>query len=276
MSNWPFVTRMCKQTALVEHHYHMSIRRFDLLSALKLVCTVLIFAPQWGLLWQSPNTNSGSWGGSAPTLWVIAQIQSFLAESKFLPAIIYVAVCGLSLAGLAIIPFIYSNIVRVPLLLVFMICCGFELFILDINGSFTRQSMLYTLWGERAQTDTATYYTREIIRNGLFILAVSAFLLARPTVYFSLSKRWALVGYKQSHCTINGPVVPGEGYVPLFAMTHIDPNAFGASLSSYRWTVLTRPALCANLGRIHFGRDQKHACPGAFGRPTAGTYRQSL
>jgi hypothetical protein len=30
-------------------------------------------------------------------------------------------------------------------------------------------------------------------------------------------------GYKQSHCTFNGPVVPGEGYVPLFAMTHVDP-----------------------------------------------------
>jgi lipid A ethanolaminephosphotransferase len=29
-------------------------------------------------------------------------------------------------------------------------------------------------------------------------------------------------GYKLSHCSVNGPVVPGEGYVPLFAMTHVE------------------------------------------------------
>jgi glucan phosphoethanolaminetransferase (alkaline phosphatase superfamily) len=87
--------------------------------------------------------------------------------------------------------------------------------------------MLYTLWGERSQTDTAAYYTREIVRNGLFILGVSAVLLARPTVYLSLSKRWALV-----------PVVAVAAVTAIINYTHGGtqvfpiPNAFISNMIS--------------------------------------------
>jgi hypothetical protein len=88
MSNFRCVRNIWRHSPFVERHYHMSIRQFDLLSALKLACILLIFALQWGLLWQYPN-RSDLWRGGAPTIWVIAQIQSFFSESKFLQAIIY-------------------------------------------------------------------------------------------------------------------------------------------------------------------------------------------
>jgi hypothetical protein len=169
------------------------IWRLDILSILKFAAVLFIFAPQLGLLWQVPNTNPDSFGETAPSLWVLDELQSFLSTSKYLQASIYASVCGISIIGLFVIPFLYSNPIRIALALVFMCGCGLEFFLLDINGSFSTQSMLLTVWGERAQTNTLSFYNREIIRDGLFTFIILGILLIRPSAHVSLSRRWAFM-----------------------------------------------------------------------------------
>jgi glucan phosphoethanolaminetransferase (alkaline phosphatase superfamily) len=161
-------------------------------AAAKLVCVLLVFAPQWGLAWQTPDFNPDSFGGTAPSLWVTDELSSFIEHARYVQAAIYAVVCAVTLGGLLVVPFIASNWLRISLLI--GLCVGWivELVILDINGTFSNQSMLLTLYGVRQEAADLWYYKREFMRDGMYVLALSIILFMPPSRP-QLSKKWAVV-----------------------------------------------------------------------------------
>jgi len=75
-----------------------------------------------------------------------------------------------------LVAFIRPAAVRTPLMTVLLIGWAFELFILDINGTFSNQNLLMILWQDRASgPEVVGGYATEIFRNCamVFILGIA-------------------------------------------------------------------------------------------------------
>lgn len=166
-------------------------RSVDALTVLKIVCLLLLFAPQWGLSWRVLDYFSTT---SPPFRWNPSIVRSGLSvlRQSFLSGVVYAAVCFACYLGLFIIPFIRAGWLRVALVATLLLGCLFELTLFDVSGAFSSQVSLSILWGERSQAATLGFYWNEIVRNAAVILAVSVPLAMRPSGV-GLAKKWAFV-----------------------------------------------------------------------------------
>lgn len=176
----------------------------DSRTAIKLISICLFFLPQFGFLWYRPNVSADPWGGSAPSLWVLESLKTLVAHSQYGYALIYAAACTMCVAGVVVAPFFTSTALRVTVAVVFGLAWGADVTILDINGSFSTQSILTTLWAERAQAGTFEFYKAEFVRNLFFTVLVCACWCVPPRA-IRLSARWLVVPL--SACIVVGAII---------------------------------------------------------------------
>jgi glucan phosphoethanolaminetransferase (alkaline phosphatase superfamily) len=148
-------------------------------TAAKIVCLVLLFTPLWGMWWYNADP-------SVQDYWIFPIAIQLLSEN-LLAGLGYGLACVIAFAGLSVAAFIGPAAVRVPLTIVMLAGWAFELFILDINGTFSNQNLLMTLWQERASgPDVIGAYATEMIRNGAAVAILGIVLCAPPARRFSL------------------------------------------------------------------------------------------
>jgi len=151
----------------------------------KVACICLLFSPLWGLLWFSPNPTE---------FWILPLLRGYFSFASLRVSITYFSVCILAFASFVIVTFIRDSIVRVPLMVMMLIGWGFELIILDLNGSLSNQTLFWVLWQERALASEAVGgYGANIIRDCAIVIMLGIVLCASPAQQFSIPRRFGLM-----------------------------------------------------------------------------------
>jgi len=155
-------------------------------TAAKIICLALLFTPLWGLWWYNTDALIQDYGIFPHAIRCLS--------ANALEGVGYIFVCLSAFAGLFVAAFILPAAIRVPLMIVMLIGWGVELFILDINGTFSNQNLLMTLWQERASgSEVAGAYATEIIRNCPVVAIPGIVLCASPARRFSVPGIFGLV-----------------------------------------------------------------------------------
>jgi formylglycine-generating enzyme required for sulfatase activity/glucan phosphoethanolaminetransferase (alkaline phosphatase superfamily) len=189
-------------------------RLSDHITPAKAICLALLFTPLWGLWWQHPD----AW---VQDYWIFPLAITFLSD-KSLAGFGYTFVCFFAFVSFVLLTFIRPAAVRVPLMVGMLIGWGFELFILDINGTLSSQNLLMTLWQERATgPDVVGGYATEILRNTAAVAILGMVLCAPPARCFSVSGIFGVLPIV-SVVMVAGTIVHSKGDTQVF------PIPFGA------------------------------------------------
>ncbi|HEY7245560.1 MAG TPA: sulfatase-like hydrolase/transferase [Xanthobacteraceae bacterium] len=179
-----------------------------IITAAKIICLALLFTPLWGWWWY--NTDA-----PIQDYWVFPLAIGYLSTNT-LEGACYILVCLSAFAGLFVVAFILPAAVRVPLMIVMLIGLGFELFILDINGTFSNQTLLMTLWQERASgPEVVGGYATEIARNCAAMAILGTVLCAPPARRFSVSGIFGVVPM-MAVVMVAGAIVYSKGATQVF------------------------------------------------------------
>ena len=175
----------------------------------KIICLALLLTPGWGLWWYNADA-------SVHDYWMFPFAFRLLLEKQIWEGFGYSFVCVFSFASFLVVTFIRPAAVRVPLMIVMLIGCGFELFILDINGKFSNQNLLITLWQERASgPEVVEGYAAEIVRNCAAVAILGMVLCAPPARRFSVSGVFAAAPIV-SVVMVGAAIAYSEGAVQAF------------------------------------------------------------
>jgi glucan phosphoethanolaminetransferase (alkaline phosphatase superfamily) len=177
-------------------------------TAAKIICLALLFTPLCGLWWYNTDPLIQDY-------WIFPLAIRYLSENP-LEGAGYIFVCLSAFVGLFVAAFIRPAAVRIPLMIVMLIGWAFELFILDINGTFSNQNLLMTLWQERASgPEVIGGYATEIIRNCAAVAILGAVLCATPARRFSVSGIFGAVPMMAA-AMVAGAIVYSKGASQVF------------------------------------------------------------
>jgi glucan phosphoethanolaminetransferase (alkaline phosphatase superfamily) len=173
----------------------------------KVVCIGILFSPLWGFLWFSPNFQE---------VWVLSVLRNYISLAGLRISSAYLSVCILAFASCVIVTFIRDSIVRVPLMVIILIGWGFELIILDLNGSLSNQDLFWVLWQERALASEAVEgYGGTIIRDCGIVVILATVLCASPAQQFSVPRRFGLMPIL-SAALVTGVILHTQGATQTF------------------------------------------------------------
>jgi glucan phosphoethanolaminetransferase (alkaline phosphatase superfamily) len=173
----------------------------------KVVCIALLFSPLWGLLWFSPNPDE---------FWVLPVLRIYYNLLSLKVTVVYLSVCIFAFTSFVIVPFIRDSVVRVPLMIIMLIGWGFELIILDLNGSLSNQDLFWVLWQERALGSEAVKgYGGNIIRDCGIVVLLAIVLCASPAQQFSVPRKFGLMPVL-SAALVTGIILYTKGATQIF------------------------------------------------------------
>jgi glucan phosphoethanolaminetransferase (alkaline phosphatase superfamily) len=148
------------------------------ITIIKIICLALMFAPLWGLGWFRIDLQVN---------WVLSVLEAYFITNLKI-GVIYMFICVLAFCSFVIVAFIRAPIVRLPLMFIMLIGWGFELCILDLNGTPSSQNLFWILWQEWTTAPEAVNgYSFNILRDCAVVLVLGIALCASPSRRFSVS-----------------------------------------------------------------------------------------
>jgi glucan phosphoethanolaminetransferase (alkaline phosphatase superfamily) len=184
------------------------------ISFAKLVFLALLFSPAWGFWWF--NTDPYAQG-------IFSSVVEVLLRHKIWASIVYASVCLLALMSFVLTSFIRNAAIRITLMTIMLAGWAFELFLLDINGTFSNQNIIFVLWQELAYAkEMAGSFAGMIFRDVTAVMILGVVLCASPAPRFSVSGACGLLPIA-SGALVAGAIMYTKGST----LTHDFPIPFG-------------------------------------------------